>query len=134
VLWDLAGQPDYRLIHALFLDQVDLGLLLFDAANRERPLAGVEYWLQHLRSATLRNVSAGQSLSDEAASSSAPTLLVAARSDRGTPSLTRDEIKDFPDYRLSSAAHCVVHKQEHTAVSAGLNDGAQQSPVSKGPQ
>jgi GTPase SAR1 family protein len=95
VLWDLAGQPDYRLIHALFLDQVDLGLLLFDAANRERPLAGVEYWLQHLRSATLRNVSAGQSLSDEAASSSAPTLLVAARSDRGTPSLTRDEIKDF---------------------------------------
>ncbi|HTC78856.1 MAG TPA: vanadium-dependent haloperoxidase, partial [Terriglobales bacterium] len=24
--------------------------------------------------------------------------------------------------------------QEHTAVSAGLNDGAQQSPVSKGPQ
>jgi hypothetical protein len=44
VLWDLAGQPDYRLIHALFLDQANLGLLLFDPTNRERPLAGVEYW------------------------------------------------------------------------------------------
>ena len=26
VLWDLAGQPDYRLIHALFLDDADLAL------------------------------------------------------------------------------------------------------------
>ena len=24
VLWDLAGQDDYRLIHALFLDEADL--------------------------------------------------------------------------------------------------------------
>ncbi len=30
VLWDLAGQPDYRLIHALFLDDADLALVLFD--------------------------------------------------------------------------------------------------------
>ena len=51
VLWDLAGQPDYRLTHALFLDQANLGLLLFDPTNRERPLGGVEYWLRHLRAA-----------------------------------------------------------------------------------
>src|SRR4029077_2046700 len=30
VLWDLAGQDDYRLIHALFLDDADLALVLFD--------------------------------------------------------------------------------------------------------
>jgi WD40 repeat protein len=30
ILWDLAGQPDYRLTHALFLDDADLALVLFD--------------------------------------------------------------------------------------------------------
>jgi GTPase SAR1 family protein len=94
VLWDLAGQPDYRLIHALFLDHVDLGLLLFDPANRERPLAGVEYWMRHLRSATLRSV-VGQSPPYAVLQSSAPTLLVAARCDRGTPTLSASEIEDF---------------------------------------
>ncbi|HEY0170011.1 MAG TPA: hypothetical protein VGB98_03090 [Pyrinomonadaceae bacterium] len=48
VLWDLAGQPDYRLVHALFLDDVDLALVLFDPTNRQEPLKGVEYWLKHL--------------------------------------------------------------------------------------
>jgi WD40 repeat protein len=48
VLWDLAGQPDYRLTHALFLDKVDLALLLFDPGNHSNPLKGVEYWLKAL--------------------------------------------------------------------------------------
>jgi uncharacterized protein with WD repeat len=30
VLWDLAGQPDYRLRHALFLDDAELALVLFN--------------------------------------------------------------------------------------------------------
>ncbi|HYY56135.1 MAG TPA: hypothetical protein VE842_02330, partial [Pyrinomonadaceae bacterium] len=49
ILWDLAGQPDYRLIHALFLDDVDLALVLFDASNISDPLHGVEYWLKKLQ-------------------------------------------------------------------------------------
>ena len=48
VLWDLAGQPDYRLIHALFLDDADLALVLFDPTNRQDPLHGVDYWLKAL--------------------------------------------------------------------------------------
>ena len=32
ILWDFAGQPDYRLVHALFVDDADLALVLFDAA------------------------------------------------------------------------------------------------------
>ncbi|HEX8537918.1 MAG TPA: hypothetical protein VF664_10685, partial [Cystobacter sp.] len=44
VLWDFAGQPDYRLIHALFLDDADLALLVFDPTNRQESLKGVEYW------------------------------------------------------------------------------------------
>jgi hypothetical protein len=44
---------------------------------------------------------------------------------------TDDHDNLFPDYRLSSAKGT---NQEHAAVSASLNDGAQQGPVSKGPQ
>jgi WD40 repeat protein len=116
VLWDLAGQADYRLIHALFLDKVDVGLLLFDAANRERPLAGVEYWVRHLRSATLRNSAVGQSSSDQPLRSSAPALLVAARSDRGTPSLTIDEIEEFCR-KEEICAYTITSARENTGVS-----------------
>ena len=79
VLWDLAGQPDYRLVHALFLDDVDLALVLFDPANRHEPLKGVEYWLKQLsRKAKERHI-----------------ILVGARADRGTPTLTEEELSDF---------------------------------------
>jgi WD40 repeat protein len=75
ILWDLAGQPDYRLIHALFLDDADLALVLFDPTRNDDPLQGVEFWLKQLKSC--------------------PTILVAARSDRGTPRLTTEEIEAF---------------------------------------
>ncbi|MET0625258.1 MAG: TIR domain-containing protein [Pyrinomonadaceae bacterium] len=82
VLWDFAGQPDYRLVHALFLDDVDLALLLFDPTNRQEPLKGVEYWLKHLarerRDGTRRRV-----------------ILVGGRADRGVPTLTREELEEF---------------------------------------
>ena len=95
VLWDLAGQPDYRLIHALFLHHVDVGLLLFDPANREKPLSGVEYWIKHLHAATLRQAVIGATRAGDALGTVAPTLLVAARADRGTPTLTDTEIAAF---------------------------------------
>ena len=49
VLWDLAGQEDYRLIHALFIDDADLALILFDPCRPDDPLSGVEFWLKQLR-------------------------------------------------------------------------------------
>ena len=52
VLWDLAGQPDYRLIHALFLDDADLALVLFDPTDSRDPLHGVEFWLKQLKHRT----------------------------------------------------------------------------------
>lgn len=82
VLWDLAGQPDYRLVHALFLDNVDLALVLFDPTNRQEPLKGVEYWLKQLSHARhdgrKRHV-----------------ILVGARADRGVPTLTHAELEEF---------------------------------------
>lgn len=82
VLWDLAGQPDYRLVHTLFLDDVDLALVLFDPADRQEPLKGVEFWLRHLA----RGRPDGRRRR---------TLLVGARADRGTPTQTPEELGEF---------------------------------------
>jgi GTPase SAR1 family protein len=112
VLWDLAGQPDYRLIHALFLDKADLGLLLFDPTNRERPLAGVEYWIRHLRAATTHVAASGA----DAATVGIPTLLVAARADRGTSTLTSAEIEQFKK-RQGIAGYLVTSAKENTGVA-----------------
>lgn len=48
-LWDLAGQPEYRLIHQLFLDDTDAALLLFDCSDPDDPFRGVHYWTKALR-------------------------------------------------------------------------------------
>ena len=48
ILWDLAGQPDYRLIHGLFLDDAELALVLFNPTDRQEPLRGVNFWLKAL--------------------------------------------------------------------------------------
>lgn len=82
VLWDLAGQPDYRLIHALFLDDADLALVLFDPTRNDDPLAGVEFWLKQLK---VSNPAGG----------GPPALLLAARCDRGTSRLTQEELNAF---------------------------------------
>jgi small GTP-binding protein len=80
VLWDLAGQPDYRLIHALFLEDVDVALLLFDPANRQDPLKGVEYWVKQLT---------------HGRESPPRMILIGSRLDRGAPTLTEKELEDF---------------------------------------
>jgi WD40 repeat protein len=83
ILWDLAGQPDYRLTHALFLGDADLALVLFDPTRDQDPLQGVEYWLRQLGVGTERDGACGQA------------LLVAGRTDRGSPRLTAEEIREF---------------------------------------
>ena len=75
VLWDLAGQPDYRLIHALHVSDADLALLLFDPTHRD-PLSSVHYWLGQLPR-------------------ECPKILVPARVDRGSPTLTDAELEAF---------------------------------------
>ena len=79
ILWDFAGQPDYRLVHALFVDNADLALVLFDASDLRDPLHGVGFWLKQLQTAQ----------------SVCPIILVAARTDRGVCSLTAEELSAF---------------------------------------
>ncbi|HEX6183963.1 MAG TPA: TIR domain-containing protein [Pyrinomonadaceae bacterium] len=79
VLWDLAGQPDYRLIHVLFLDDVKLALVLFDPTDRVEPLKGARYWLKQLTQKGRR----------------CPAILVGARADMGAPTLRHEELETF---------------------------------------
>lgn len=39
LLWDLAGQPGYRLVHQLHLGEVAVALVLFDARSETEPLS-----------------------------------------------------------------------------------------------
>ena len=49
LLWDLAGQEDYRLIHQLFLDETALALLLINPQKAD-PFAEAGDWLKALKS------------------------------------------------------------------------------------
>jgi small GTP-binding protein len=77
LLWDLAGQPAYRLIHQLYLTEVAAALVLFDARSETDPFAGVHYWDRALRQAQRVQGMAALPLRK---------FLVAARTDRsGVP-------------------------------------------------
>jgi WD40 repeat protein len=47
-LWDLAGQPDYRLTHQLFMEQTSLALLVFDPQD-SKVFDAVGYWQSRAR-------------------------------------------------------------------------------------
>lgn len=80
LLWDLAGQPGYRLVHQLSLHEAALGLVLFDARSETNPFSGVGYW----------------SLALDEAARGFPLVkfLVASRVDRGGPQVSRERIND----------------------------------------
>ena len=79
IVWDFAGQPDYRLVHALFIDNADLALVLFDGSDMRDPLHGVRFWLKQLQNGRSR----------------CPIVLVSAQVDRGTCSLSPQELQAF---------------------------------------
>lgn len=74
LLWDLAGQPGYRLIHQLHLNEVAVAVVVFDSRSETDPFAGVRHWIRALRLA--RSVQGDSALPMK-------TYLVAARVDRG---------------------------------------------------
>jgi GTPase SAR1 family protein len=86
LLWDLAGQPGYRLIHQLHLNEVAVALVLFDARSETDPFAGVYHWDRALRQA------------QRVQGNSAPPVkkfLVAARIDRGGRSVSPERIESL---------------------------------------
>ena len=73
LLWDLAGQPGYRLVHQLHLNEIAVALLVFDSRSETDPFAGVKHWVRALAQA--------RRIEDTAVPLQA--YLVAARADRG---------------------------------------------------
>ncbi len=84
-LWDLAGQPGYRLIHQLHLNEVMLALVVMDAHSETDPFAGVYHWVRALWVAQRPQ---GQS----EAIAKLKKFLVSARIDRGGIAVSRDRI------------------------------------------
>lgn len=79
-LWDLAGQPDYRLTHQLFMEQTSLALLVFDPQD-DKLFDTVGYWQRALGKVATQHA--------------VPGILVAARCDRPSLRLTPDEVRDW---------------------------------------
>src|SRR5579871_2166748 len=80
MLWDLAGQTDYQVVHQLFLDETALGIVLFDPKHPDEPFAGVGHWAKALR---------------KVAGADCPHILVAGRVDRAGPAVTTRDIEAY---------------------------------------
>jgi GTPase SAR1 family protein len=97
LLWDLAGQPGYRIVHQLHLAGAAVALVLFDSRSETTPLGGIRHWARAVRHA--HPVSAG----------GLRTFLVAARIDRGGTTVSTERVQqlitDFAidDYFQTSA-------------------------------
>ena len=81
MLWDLAGQPGYRIVHQLHLEGAALALILFDAKSETTPLSGVRHWARAVRHA------------HPVADGGLPAFLVAARADRGGINVSDQRIR-----------------------------------------
>ncbi len=86
LLWDLAGQPNYRLIHQLHLNELAVALIVFDARSETEPFAGVHYWNRALRQAY--NLQGNSRIPLK-------KFLVSARADRGRISVSRPRINSL---------------------------------------
>jgi WD40 repeat protein/class 3 adenylate cyclase len=100
LLWDLAGQPGYRVIHQLHLSEVAVAMVVFDARSETDPLAGVVHWERALRVAHQRQGSEAIPLTK---------FLVSARADRGGVPVSRERLDElikefnFAGYYATSA-------------------------------
>jgi WD40 repeat protein len=96
LMWDMAGQSDYRLIHQLHMDEIDIALMIVDA-KEPNPLRSIEDWNRALVSASrVRNKTVTK-------------YLVFSRTDRGEPKLSpkdmiyiRDQLGINKVFRTSS--------------------------------
>ncbi|HEY6540992.1 MAG TPA: TIR domain-containing protein [Ktedonobacteraceae bacterium] len=86
LMWDLAGQPGYRLVHQLHLNDVAMALLVFDSRNETDPFAGVDHWIRALNMAQRVQGSSAIPMKK---------FLVAARTDRSGKSVSRNRIDEL---------------------------------------
>jgi len=118
LLWDLAGQPGYRLIHQLHLNEVSVALVVFDGSSETNPFAGVHHWERALRIAQEKNPNEAALLKK---------ILVAARIDRGGIGVSRariDALKrelGFEEYFETSAKEGTGIEQLRAAITNAIS-------------
>ncbi|HYX17437.1 MAG TPA: TIR domain-containing protein, partial [Nostoc sp.] len=100
-LWDFAGQPDYRLIHQLFMDETQLAVMVFNP-QQENPFEGLGQWDSDLEKASRRAFK---------------KLLVAGRCDRGGLMVSKKGIEEFQKERGFAA-----YLETSAQTGAGCND------------
>jgi len=81
LLWDMAGQPGYRLVHQIQMDDAAVALVLFDARSETDPFAGAGYWAEALAQARTNT--------------KVMKYLVASRTDRGGVGVSQARIDEF---------------------------------------
>ena len=117
LLWDLAGQPGYRVIHQLHLNEVAVALVVFDARSETDPLAGVRHWERALRLAQQRQGTSGVPMKK---------FLVSARNDRGGVSIGEDRLQailkefGFDGYFKTSAKEGWEIKELRAAIEQAI--------------
>jgi small GTP-binding protein len=82
-LWDFAGQPDYRLIHQLYMDETALALMVMDP-QKDDPFESLGHWEKALKVALKRPFN---------------KVLVAGRCDRGGMTVSRQKIEQYINNR-----------------------------------
>jgi len=88
LLWDLAGQPSYRIIHQLHMNEVAVALIVFDSRSETDPFSGVKYWARALAQARKLEGSAAVPIK---------AYLVAARADRGGVGVSAERVQAMVD-------------------------------------
>jgi class 3 adenylate cyclase/GTPase SAR1 family protein len=117
LLWDLAGQPGYRVIHQLHLNEVAVALVVFDARSETDPLAGVQHWERALRLAQQRQGTSGVPMKK---------FLISARNDRGGVSIGEDRLQailkefGFDGYFKTSAKEGWQIKELQEAIKKAI--------------
>jgi class 3 adenylate cyclase/GTPase SAR1 family protein len=117
LLWDLAGQPGYRVIHQLHLNEVAVALVVFDARSETDPLAGVRHWERALRLAQQRQGASCVPMKK---------FLVSARTDRGAVSVSKERLESLLDefgfeaYFETSAKEGWQIKELREAIEQGV--------------
>lgn len=87
LLWDMAGQPGYRLLAQISLAQVDVAVIVFDP-YQEAGLESIRFWIRALHQARRARSAPG----------ALPILLVNSRVDRGSrisPARLHDLVSEF---------------------------------------
>jgi WD40 repeat protein/GTPase SAR1 family protein len=118
LLWDLAGQPGYRVIHQLHLSEVAVALVVFDARSETDPLAGVRHWERALRLAQQRQGASGVPMKK---------FLVSARNDRGGVSIGEERLQavlkefGFESYFKTSAKEGWQVKELRAAIEQAIS-------------